>query len=54
MVDENEFFRNVTLRICGHLEIEEGLQACFQYISQHLPADRIYLERHEYELYLDV
>ena len=50
MVSENEFFRNVTLRICGYLEIEKGLQACFQYISQHLPADRIYLEKHEHLL----
>jgi len=50
MVDENEFFRNATLRICGHLEIERGLQACFQYISRHIPADRIYLEKHEHEL----
>ncbi|MBT8397286.1 MAG: sigma 54-interacting transcriptional regulator [Gemmatimonadetes bacterium] len=50
MVEENEFFRNATLRICGNLEIEEGLRACFEYISQHLPADRIYLEKHEYEL----
>ncbi len=50
MVHEDEFFRNVTLRICGHLEIERGLQACFRYISQHLPADRIYLEKHEPEL----
>jgi transcriptional regulator with GAF, ATPase, and Fis domain len=50
MIEENEFFRNVTLRICGHLEIEKGLQACFSYISQHLPADRIYLEKHEPEL----
>ncbi|MGD2123384.1 MAG: sigma 54-interacting transcriptional regulator [Gemmatimonadota bacterium] len=50
MVDENEFFRNATLRICGTLEIEEGLRSCFRYISQHIPADRIYLERHEYDL----
>jgi len=50
MIDENEFFRNATLRICGHLEIERGLQACFRFISQHLPAHRIYLEKHEPEL----
>ncbi|MHC4252559.1 MAG: sigma-54-dependent Fis family transcriptional regulator, partial [Planctomycetota bacterium] len=47
MVDENEFFREATLRICGELEIEKGLQACFEYISKHLPAYRLYLERHE-------
>ena len=50
MVDENEFFREATLRICGNLEIEEGLRSCFEYIAQHLPADRIYLERSEPDL----
>jgi len=49
-VDEKEFFREITLRICGHLEIEEGLKACLEYLSQHMPADAIYLERHAYEL----
>ena len=47
MIDENEFFRNITLKLCGHLEIEEGLHACIQYLSQYLPADAIYLERYE-------
>lgn len=47
MVDENEFFRNVTLRLCNHLEIEEGLRDCIEYISRYIPADSIYLERHE-------
>ncbi|MGD2067924.1 MAG: sigma 54-interacting transcriptional regulator [Gemmatimonadota bacterium] len=50
MVDENEFFRNATLRLCGSLEIAEGLHSCFDYLSRHIPADAIYLERHEHEL----
>lgn len=50
MIDENEFFRNVTLRICGNLEIEKGLQACVEYLSRYMPADTIYLERHEVTL----
>ena len=47
MVDENEFFRNITLKLCGHLEIEKGLHACIKYLTQHLPADAIYLEKYE-------
>jgi transcriptional regulator with GAF, ATPase, and Fis domain len=47
MVDENEFFRNVTLRLCSHLEIEEGLRDCIEYISRYIPADSLYLEKHE-------
>ncbi|MEJ2503185.1 MAG: sigma 54-interacting transcriptional regulator [Gemmatimonadota bacterium] len=50
VIDENEFFRNATLRLTGNLRIEEGLHACFQYLAEHLPADVIYLERNEYAL----
>ena len=50
MIDENEFFRNITLKICGHLEIEEGLHACIEYLSQLLPAEYIYLEKYEKDL----
>ena len=47
MVSENEFFRNTTLKICGNLEIEKGLHACITYISQHMPADYLYLEKYD-------
>jgi transcriptional regulator with GAF, ATPase, and Fis domain len=47
MVDENEFFRNVTLRICGNLEIEAGLGACLEYLSLHVPGDTLYLQKYE-------
>ncbi len=49
-MDENEFFRKATLRMCGQLEIEEGLRACVEYVSRHIPADVIYLERYERDL----
>ena len=50
MVEKNEFFREATLRLCSHLDIEEGLRACIGYISKHIPADVLYLERNEAEL----
>jgi transcriptional regulator with GAF, ATPase, and Fis domain len=50
MVDKNEFFREVTLRLCSHLDIEKGLQACLGYLSKHIPADILYLEKNEPEL----
>ncbi|NNK95442.1 MAG: sigma 54-interacting transcriptional regulator [Desulfobacterales bacterium] len=37
------------MRICGNLEVEKGLCNCFNYISQHMPADVIYLQRYEVE-----
>ncbi len=50
MVDPNKFFREITLKLCGHLEIEEGLHACIKYLSQHMPADAIYLQKYEEDL----
>ena len=50
MIAPNEFFRKITLKLCGNLEIEEGLHACIQYLSQHLPAKYIYLEKYEKDL----
>jgi hypothetical protein len=41
IVDENNFFREVTLRICGSLDIEEALSHVFEYIKNYIPADAI-------------
>ena len=40
-VNENDFFRKATLRICGSLEIERALWDCFMYIRDYIPADII-------------
>ena len=47
MIDENTFFREVTLRLCGHLKLEEGLHDCFTYLARHLPARAMYLETYD-------
>ncbi|MFC1693006.1 sigma 54-interacting transcriptional regulator [Candidatus Latescibacterota bacterium] len=49
-MDENKFFREATLRICGNLDIEKGLQDCIEYLARHMPAERIYLQRYERDL----
>jgi transcriptional regulator with GAF, ATPase, and Fis domain len=41
MVDEKDFFREATLRICGSLEIDKALWDCLMYIRQYIPADCI-------------
>lgn len=46
-VDEKEFFRQATLRICGSLEIEKALWKCFMYIREFIPADQAYLAYHD-------
>ena len=40
MIDENEFFRGATLRICGNLAIEDAMRACTRYIGELIPLDR--------------
>ncbi|HNS14544.1 MAG TPA: sigma 54-interacting transcriptional regulator [Syntrophorhabdaceae bacterium] len=42
-VDENQFFREITLRICGSLDIEKALWNCYLYIANILPADELIL-----------
>ncbi|MBT4092272.1 MAG: hypothetical protein HOE30_27595, partial [Deltaproteobacteria bacterium] len=41
IADENRFFREATLRICGNLEINEALRDCLLYIRDHIPASHM-------------
>jgi transcriptional regulator with GAF, ATPase, and Fis domain len=43
MIDEKDFFREATSRICGSLEIEKALWDCLLYIRQYIPADMIFM-----------
>ncbi len=40
----DEFFKEATLRICGSLEIEHAMYACFRTLQKVMPVDRIHLE----------
>ncbi|MBW1901633.1 MAG: sigma-54-dependent Fis family transcriptional regulator, partial [Deltaproteobacteria bacterium] len=42
-IDENTFFREATLRICGSLEIEKSLYQLLLYMRDFIPADRMNL-----------
>jgi transcriptional regulator with GAF, ATPase, and Fis domain len=46
-VDENEFFRQVTLRICGNLDFELAMQECLIYLRSFMPADRLQLNLYD-------
>jgi len=39
MVEKNEFFREVTIRICSSLQIKTSLRSAFEYLKQHIPLD---------------
>ena len=38
-MDDNQFFREATLRICGNLEIDKALRECLFFIRDFIPAD---------------
>jgi len=44
-IDDNDFFRESTLRICGSLEIEKALGSCLRFLSKSIPLDRLILQR---------
>jgi transcriptional regulator with GAF, ATPase, and Fis domain len=39
MIDEKDFFREATLRLCGSLEIGKSLWNCFMFIRDFIPAE---------------
>ena len=43
MIDENEFFRQATLRICGNLDFELAMQDCLIFLRSFMPGDRLQL-----------
>lgn len=40
-IDEKEFFRQATVRICGSLELEKALWQCLLYIVRFMPVDHM-------------
>ena len=43
-MDQNEFYRQATLSICGSLKIEEALLSLLAFLRQTMPVDRIFLQ----------
>jgi transcriptional regulator with GAF, ATPase, and Fis domain len=48
-VDEREFFREATLRICGSLDVQTFLYESFLYLRDYLPADSVFLTHYRAE-----
>jgi transcriptional regulator with GAF, ATPase, and Fis domain len=46
-IDDNDFFREATMRICGSLEIEKTLGSCLAFLRQSLPLDKMILQRYD-------
>ncbi len=47
MIDENEFFRQATLRVCGNLDFEFAMQECLIFLRSFMPADRLQLSLYD-------
>ncbi len=50
MIDRNEFFREVSVRICGSLELDKALQSCFQFVSETMPVDELLIVTYDREI----
>jgi transcriptional regulator with GAF, ATPase, and Fis domain len=46
-MDQNKFFRQAALRICGTLDIEEALVSSLNFLRQEMPVDKMLLELFE-------
>ncbi|MBT4089213.1 MAG: sigma 54-interacting transcriptional regulator [Deltaproteobacteria bacterium] len=45
--DKNAYFRQATMLLCSHLEIEEAMKECLGYLAEFMPVDTMYLELYE-------
>jgi len=49
-VNRDEFFREVTLRICSSLDIGVAVKRAFDYLREHFPLDEVYLDIFDIQL----
>jgi transcriptional regulator with GAF, ATPase, and Fis domain len=49
-IDEKDFFREVTLRICGSLDMPTGMRRCLEYLRSVMPADRMSVHLYQQDL----
>jgi len=49
-VDENEFFRQATVQLCGSLDIEKAVNRCRRYLGEFFPVTRMDLHLFEQAL----
>ena len=46
-IDENDFFRNATMRICSSLDLEIAMWRAMQFLKDFIPADEMYLHLYD-------
>jgi formate hydrogenlyase transcriptional activator len=50
MIDDSEFFHQMTIRICGSLDLDKALQRTLSYFGEFMPVDEISLHLYEESL----
>ena len=45
MIDQNEFFREATLQLCGHLKFEDAMWASMRFLQEVMPVAKMMLQR---------
>jgi transcriptional regulator with GAF, ATPase, and Fis domain len=50
VVNRDEFFREVTLRICSSLDIGVAVKRAFYYLREHFPLDEVFLDIYDSQL----
>ncbi|MDJ0764061.1 MAG: sigma 54-interacting transcriptional regulator [Myxococcota bacterium] len=50
MINESDFCREATLKICSTFEVEQSLKHCFDMLAQHMPIDVLYLSQYQEDL----
>jgi transcriptional regulator with GAF, ATPase, and Fis domain len=48
-MDENDFFRQAALRICGNLEIEEAMHTLLKFLKKVMPVTKMYLQYYDHD-----
>lgn len=48
-MEENEFFREITIRICGTLNLENGIKNCLTFLRNVMPADGMFFCRLDFD-----
>ena len=46
-MEDKEFFREATLKICGNLEIEEALHSLLLFLTETMPTTKIFLQKYD-------
>jgi transcriptional regulator with GAF, ATPase, and Fis domain len=49
-IEEHDFFREMTMRICSSLDIEVALERALEYLAKFIPVDAIFLHLYEQSL----